>query len=158
VAPWKPQLNFTTSLRLTSLSIGSLALLSGASCANTFPVSSIESINTEGASRWRFRAVEVLVIGSVSLTIELSGLYHAGSCVIGLTNNKKPALGGLEKAHWLSSSSGLTTVVLGFSFSALSWSSFLFTRADSGFTASAVSSAARASSQRFNRISVNDLL
>ena len=31
------------------------------------------------------------------------GIYHAGSCVIGLTNNKKPALGGLEKAQTLRS-------------------------------------------------------
>ena len=31
------------------------------------------------------------------------GIYHAGSCVIGLTNNKKPALGGLEKAQALRS-------------------------------------------------------
>ena len=49
------------------------------------------------------RAVEAWVIGGVSFTIELSGLYHAGSCVIGLIDNKKPALGGLEKAQALRS-------------------------------------------------------
>ena len=31
------------------------------------------------------------------------GIYHAGSCVIGLTNNKKPALGGLGEAQTLRS-------------------------------------------------------
>jgi hypothetical protein len=45
----------------------------------------------------------VLVIRSVSFTIELSRLYHAGSCVIGLIDNKKPTLGGLERAQALRS-------------------------------------------------------
>jgi hypothetical protein len=40
-------------------------LLSCATCANTLPDKGIESINTAGASRWRFRAVEVWVIGNV---------------------------------------------------------------------------------------------
>ena len=40
-------------------------MLSYAICANTLPDSGIENINTAGASRWRFRAVEVLVIGSI---------------------------------------------------------------------------------------------